>query len=110
MAAKIHGRLGAPALAANNDTTLYQVPAGRKATVSVRFCNRSATDTTVRLAHVDGAIGALVTDDYMIYDASLPGNGFISDERITISAGHSLIVRAGSANVSAVCFGVEEDA
>lgn len=110
MAAKIHGRLGAQPLAANTDVTLYQVPAGRKATVTVRFCNRSSTDTTVRLAHIDGAIGALANEDYMIYDAPLPGNGMITDDRITITAGHQLMVRAGSATVSAVCFGIEEDA
>lgn len=110
MAAKIHGRLGAPALAAATDTVLYQVPTGRKATVSVRFCNRSSTATSVRMAHIDGAVGVLANDDYMIYDAPLPPNGMITDERITVSAGHTLMVRAGSADVSVVCFGIEEDA
>lgn len=110
MAAKIHGRLGAQDLAAATDATLYTVPAGRKATVTVRFANRSSTATSVRLAHIDGAIGSLANEDYMMYDTPLPGNGVLTDDRITLTAGHTLMVRSGAATVSAVCFGVEEDA
>ena len=110
MPADIHGRLGALALAAATDATLYTAPAGRKATVTVSFSNRSATDTTVRLAMADGNLATLANEDYLEYDAPLPGNGTLERDRITVAAGHTLIVRAAAATVSAMAFGIEEDA
>lgn len=109
MAAKIHGRLGASALAAATDTAAYTVPAGRKATVTVNLCNRS-TATTVRLALVNGGAGAIATSDYLEYDTALPDSGVLERDRITLSAGQSIVVRAAAATVSAVVWGVEEDA
>lgn len=107
--AKIHGRLGAAALAANTDTVVYTVPAGRKATVLVSVCNRSATDAAIRLAHIDGNLAALATEDYIEYDSPLPGNGVLERTGITIAAGHTIMARASAASVSAVISGVEED-
>lgn len=109
MPADIHGRLGAQALAATTDTTLYTCPATRKATVTVSLCNRSSTATTVRLALADGALGTLANEDYLEYDVELAGNGTLERDRITVAAGHTIIVRAGAATVSAVAFGIEED-
>lgn len=107
--AKIHGRLGAVAPAANTDATLYQAPASTKATVKVFLCNRGATDTTFRFAQVPGAIGAVANADYCFYDAPLPANGAVVEDRITVASGHSLLVRFGSASCSAVVNGVQED-
>lgn len=109
MPAKIHGRLGAVAPAANTDASLYQAPASRKATVKVFLCNRGNTDTTCRFAQVPGAIGTVSNADYCFYDLVIPANGVITEERITVAPGHSLLVRFGSANGSAVANGVEED-
>jgi hypothetical protein len=110
MPADIHGRLGAQSLAAATDTTLYTCPTGRKATATVSLCNRSATATTVRLAMPDGALGTLANEDYLEYDVELPGNGTLERDRITVAAGHTLIVRSAAATVTAVAFGIEEDA
>ncbi len=110
MAAKTHGRLGAQALAANTDTSVYSPGAGRKATCSVSICNRSSTDTTIRLAHIDGALGALATEDYLEYETPLPGGAVIERNGITVAAGHTIAARAAAATVSVVVWGVEEDA
>lgn len=104
----IHGRLGAAAPAANTDTSLYQAPAGTKATAKVVLCNRGA-DTTARLAYVDGAIASVATEDYLFFDIPLPANGVLVEERIPVAAGHSLLVRFGTANCSAQALGVQED-
>lgn len=104
--AKIHGRLGAQAMAVNTDTTIYTVPALRKATVTANLCNRS-TATTVRLAIANGA---LANADYIEYETPLADNGVVERERITLSAGQSIVMRAGSANVTGMVWGVEEDA
>lgn len=107
--ADIHGRLGAVAPAANTDASLYQAPGSTKATVKVVICNRGSTDTTARLAYVDGAIGAVTNEDYLLYDVPLPANGVIVEERVPVTAGHSLLVRFGNANCSASALGVQED-
>lgn len=110
MPAPIHGRLGAAALAATTDTGVYTVPAARQATVTVSFCNRSATATTIRLAHIDGAIGTLANEDYLEFDTPLAGNGVVERSGIPMRAAHTLMARAGAATVSVVVQGIEEDA
>jgi hypothetical protein len=109
MAPKIHGRLGVSALPAATDVAVYQVPAGRKATITVSMCNRS-TSTTVRMALVNGNAAALANTDYLEYETPLGDNGVLERDRITLAALQSIVMRAASANVSAVVWGVEEDA
>jgi hypothetical protein len=110
MPAKIHGRLGASALAATTDTTVYTVPASRKATATINLCNRGGTDATVRLMVLDGAMGTLANEDYIEYDVTLPAGGTLERDRITLAAGHVVGARASTANVSVQVWGVEEDA
>lgn len=110
MAADIHGRLGAAALAATTDTALYVTPASRKATGTLTLANRSSTDATVRVAMIDGAIGTLANEDYLAYDLTLPGNGQYILDRLPMATTHTLMVRASTANVSATFIGIEEDA
>lgn len=110
MPSKTHGRLGAQALAATTLTAVYTAPAGRKATLTLNLCNRGATDTSFRVAMIDGAVGAIANEDYMAYDSPLIAAGQYVLERVTVTAGHTIAVYAGNANVSAVAFGVEEEA
>lgn len=109
MTTKIHGRLGAADLAAATDTSTYSVPALRKATCTVSFCNRSATATTVRLAHTAASIGAVTLADYMEYDTPLAGNGVLERSGIPMAAAASLLARAAAVGVSVVVYGIEED-
>ena len=106
MPAKIHGILAAQALGAGADVTIYTVPAGRKATVTANMCNRS-TATAARLALLNAALS---NAHYIEYDTPMADNGVIERERITLAAGQSILMRAASANVSGVVWGVEEDA
>ncbi len=111
MPAPIHGRLGAVSLAATTDTTAYSVPSGRIATVSVNFCNRTTSAIQIRLAHVDGAIGAVANEDYLEYDFTLPANGGTLERTgICMAATHTLLARASAIGVSVVVSGIEEDA
>lgn len=109
MPAKIHGRLGASSLAAATDTSLYSVPGSRKATVNVSICNRNAAIATVRLAHVDGALGALASEDYIEYEAEIAPGGVIERTQIPMTATHSIVGRASTTGVSFQVVGIEED-
>ena len=56
----------------NADLSLYTVPAltyTRPAIVDI--CNRNNAVVIVRVAHVDGAIGAVANEDYIYYDIEL---------------------------------------
>ena len=109
MAAQIHGRLGASALAATTNTSTYSVPASRKATVTISFCNRTAGALTIRLAHVDGAIGVVADEDYLEYGSTVPANGVLERSGITMTATHTLLTYASATGISAVVSGIEED-
>lgn len=110
MPASIHGRLGAVSVPATTDTSAYAVPASRKATCTINLCNRTASAVTVRLAHVDGAIGSVDDADYIEYGTSIPANGVLERTGITMTATHSLLVYASATGISAVVHGIEEDA
>lgn len=109
MTAKIHGRLGAADLAATTNTGVYSVPASRKATVSVSICNRTASDVTVRLAHIDGAVGAIASEDYLEYGSTVPANGVIERTGIAMAASATIMGYASATGLSIVVAGVEED-
>lgn len=110
MAAKIHGRVGAADLAATTNTGVYTVPATRKGTLTVIACNRNATAVRVRLAYIDGALGALANEDYIEYDTLVPGNTPLTVTGLPITATHTLMAYASTTGVSVGVFAVEEDA
>jgi hypothetical protein len=109
MPAMIHGRLGAAALAATTLTAVYTVPSARKATVTLNVCNRGSAAATVRVAHIDGAVGVVANEDYIEWSAPLPVGGVLERTGITMQPGHTLAVYASSGDASAVVHGIEQD-
>ena len=100
------GTLGQAALSATTNTTVYTVPASKTATFSVSICNRSATQTTVRLAIA--ATGTPTNAEWIEYDTVLEGNGVIERTGIVASATKNLVAFAGTADVSVNIYGYEE--
>lgn len=104
--------LGSASLASATDTLLYQVPADRRAVLTVSLCNRATAPVTVRVAVTGGAVPAAA--DWIEFDTPLPAAGNMGGsamERtgVALGAGQRLYVRASAADVSAVAYGVEED-
>lgn len=100
--------LGQSAPAATTETDLYTVPASTQTVAStISVTNRSATDATFRLSvSVNGA--ATATKDYLAYDLSIGGNGFVSFTiGATMNATDKVRVYASSANLSFTVFGSE---
>ena len=103
-----NGRLGVADLAATTDTSIYIVPATLIASVTVSIVNRNASAATIRLAIVDGAVGALANEDYIEYDVNVPANGILERTGIVMSTAENIVVRSSLANVSVRVHGFEE--
>ena len=101
------GNLGSAALAANADTLLYTVPAGKVTTLNINCCNRdAAASAKVRIAIGAGANPA--NADYIEYGTSLLANGVLERSGFVCGAGEKVWVRADTANVSVRVYGFEE--
>lgn len=65
-------RLGARDIAViDTDTNLYTVGAEYPSEIVIKICNRNNAVVAVRLAHIDGALGAVSLEDYILYDVLL---------------------------------------
>jgi hypothetical protein len=102
------GRLGAADLTAALNTSIYTVPASTVATVNINVCNRNSTDVTIRLAHLDGAIGTLSNEDYIEYDVTILAYGILERTGIVMAETHSIMAYSPNSNVSVVIWGWEE--
>ena len=98
--------LGAFDLAAATNTELYEVPAGKKASVNISLCARTQA-ADIRLAVTSGAAPAAT--DWIEYDATIQAGGVIERTQIWMTAGEKLYGRASATGVSAVVFGPVED-
>jgi hypothetical protein len=89
-------------------TDLYTVPGSTAAIVSgIAVCNRSATQTTVRIAVSVGG-GTVANKDYLFYDAPIPGNStVVLQAGATLAATDKLRCYATLATISFNAFGVE---
>ena len=106
--ATIYKTLGQAAPAATTSTDLYTVPAATSAIIStIVVTNRSATDATFRISQsLAGAV--LANKDYLVYDTTVPGSGFITlTLGVTMATTDKLRVYASTANLSFNVFGTE---
>lgn len=100
--------LGQSAPAATTETALYTVPASTQTVVStLSIANRSSSDATFRVS-VSANGAATATKDYVAYDLSCAGNGFVAFTMgMTMDAADVVRVYASSANLSFNLFGSE---
>jgi len=109
-------RLGAEEIdgvgnAVNTNIALYVVPgAATSAIVSaIHVCNRSGNVGTIRIAHIDGAIGAIADEDYIIYDETIEANGHKDIQLgVTMETAHTLLVRSDIVDINFIAWGVEK--
>jgi hypothetical protein len=100
--------LGQAAPAATTSTDLYTVPAATSTIISTLVVtNRAATDATFRISQ--SLTGAAISDkDYLVYDTTVPGSGFITlTLGVTMATTDKLRVYASSADLSFNAFGTE---
>lgn len=99
------GRLGTSDLTAATDTTVYTVPSGTFAVVSVNVCNRSNSALAVRIA--TATTDSPTAAEYIEYDVEIGAKGVLERTGIIIGAGERIVARASGSNVSVVVFGIE---
>ncbi len=100
-------------LTTTNNTKLFEGNAGKVGDVNICFCNRHASsEVKIRYAYVDSDdIANVALSDYKLYDKVIKPQG---DPLVwtgqTVKAGHSLMVKADTANaISVTMEGIEED-
>ena len=102
------GILGQSNPTINTSTTVYTVPSGKVASLTVSFCNMNSSDTAkVRLSLTASGAGAGVTN-YLEFDANIPPNGVIERGAIVAGAAENIIVRCSSSDISVSVYGIEE--
>jgi hypothetical protein len=99
------GRLGIADLAIATNTSVYTVPSGYFAVLSVNVCNRSNSAVAIRIATAD--LDTPVNGEFLEYDTELLGRGVLERTGIIVAAGQKIVVRSSGAGVSAVVFGIE---
>jgi hypothetical protein len=101
------GTLGRAMLAPTTSTTVYTVPAGKTASLTVAFCNQSSSDgAKIRLSLTN--LATATSNSYIEFDSNIPPNGILERGAIVAGAGENIIVRATSDTVSVVVYGIEE--
>ena len=101
------GRLGVADISATTNTLVYTVPNGVTATVNINVVNRGSESASIRLAIVDGNVGALAVEDYIEYETSLAAHDILERSGVVMSAGESVVVYSTLANVSIRVYGFE---
>lgn len=101
------GLLGKAILAATTSTTVYTVPAGKTASLTVSFCNQSSSDgAKIRLSLTD--LASATANSYLEFDSNIPPNGILERGAIVAGQNENIIVRSTSDTVSVVVYGIEE--
>ena len=102
------GYLGKTKLAANMNTAVYSVPAGKFTTANVAMCNIGDASAKIRLAIVDGAAADLADEDYVEYGVDIPAGGVLERTGLTLSAGESVVAWADKNTIVVRVHGYEE--
>ncbi len=103
------GRLGNAILTANTEATIYTVPAGKYAIMSINMVNRDPlVSAKVRIALSNNA--TTQTSEYIEFDTTLSAGGTVL-ERTGLSLSPSMNVRvyATTSNVVASIYGIENN-
>ena len=101
------GILGGVALPTATATTVYTVPVGKQAAITVNACNRSSTDAnSYWLAFTANASAA--SQDFVEFNATIVPTGVLERTGFVLGANVKVIANASAAGITVMCYGFEE--
>ena len=101
-----NGRLAALDLTDGINNTVYTVPAGVTAAVTVRIVNRSGATAKVRLAIATSATP--LAYEWLDYEAPIPSCGVLDETGLTVDATKLLVAYTDTADVNMLVWGYED--
>lgn len=101
------GILGRQLLTSSTNTTVYTVPAGKTASITISVCNQSSSDPAkIRIALSDSDTPE--SNNYIEYDSNVPAAGVLERSAVVLAAGQRVVARATTSSINVVIFGIEE--
>jgi hypothetical protein len=94
-------------LSAATNTTLRTIGAGKEASFSVTFCNRTAGVSLVSLAPVT-SFDNPASSDYFLYEYPIAANSMIQITGLVATSGQKIVARSSQIGVSVSVYGFEE--
>jgi hypothetical protein len=109
MADTKRGRLGVSELTAATNTAVYEVTSAMDATADIIITNKTDSHAKVSVAIVDGAVGAIADEDYILVDKLILQDDTHRIEDIHMNADEAVVVNSSVAGVVVRVDGIEED-
>lgn len=95
------GKLASAMLSApGGEVLLWTNTTGKVVTANIRFCNQSGVDDKVRVAIGPNGGNAAAAADFITYDTTVKGNGYLEDTGIRIDPGEKLYGRSQNGTCS----------
>ena len=107
--AEVLKRLGATVVVAATPTQLFLGDAGKQVSVSsILVVNQGDSVRTYRIAHIDGALGAVAKEDYLAYDFQIPPRTAIPyTVGMCANGAETILVQADHADVTFIAWGAQ---
>lgn len=102
------GLLGSVDLSVGVLTAVYLVPVGKLCTLNLSICNRGNVQSKVRVALINGGVGAVLNSNYIEYDTIVLPTNVVERTGIVIQDGYTLAILSDVANVSVSAWGFED--
>jgi len=99
------GILGQSSMVAATNTTIYTVPSNTFTVLSVNFCNRGSSTTSVRLAVA--ATGTPTDAEWIEYDADVLPGGVVERTGLVVDAGKLIVAYSSNSDCSVNAYGIE---
>ena len=100
------GILGSVSPLANTDTTVYTVPSGKLAVLTINACNTSAVAINLRVSL--SSADTPVAGEYIEYNVTVHSGGVIERAGVVLNATKKVVVQATSVGLNINVWGVEE--
>jgi hypothetical protein len=99
------GILGQSDMVAATNTTLYTVPSNTFGVISVNFCNRGSSTTSIRLAVA--AAGTPTNSEWIEYDADVLPGGVVERTGLVVDAGKLIVAYSSNSDCTVSVYGIE---